>query len=82
VVPAWRIAAHRYATARVLEREQITRFGAAHMAAWRERAVQQRQWRRETVTTWKAVGRRLIERPFRAWFLWVDERHKVKVNAD
>ena len=79
VVPAWRAAAHRYATARRLERRQVSRFGAAHLAAWRARAGLQRTWRANAVAAWRAKCRNLLERPFRAWFLWVDQRHRVKV---
>ena len=67
MVPAWRAAAWRYGTARRLERAQLSRFGLAHLLAWRARAVLQQDLRREAVARWKARGRAIVEVPFRAW---------------
>ena len=82
VVPAWRIAAGRYATARRMERAQVTRFAALNLAAWREQAVKQRGLRVLAVDSWRAKCRRLLELPFRAWFLHVDERKRTEKDNE
>lgn len=81
IVPAWRVVAARYAHARRLERKAINAFCLIHFEAWAVEAKRLRLIRKNVIKDWKDRCRSLIERPFRAWFIYTDNRLRERADG-
>jgi len=81
IVPAWRAAAVRYGKARVLERRAINVFCQVHFSAWADEAKRLHLMRKNTIDVWKERCHSLIERPFRAWFVYSDNRRRERADG-
>jgi hypothetical protein len=81
VVPAWREAAARYAQARRLERKAVNAFAKLHFQAWALEAKRFRLIKKNAVDNWLFRCKSLIERPFRAWFVYTDNRLRERADS-
>ena len=78
----WVPVTARYAAAKRIRRRNFSNFVRRHVYAWQEVAKHQRGLVRGAVKEWKAYGRRLMESPFRMWFVWMDQRKRKRADQN
>ena len=78
----WRPVAQRYVAAKKMRRRVISEFARRHLKEWKYVAIVQRNLIKWSVDEWKAYSRRLMESPFRMWFVWMDQRKRKRADQD
>jgi hypothetical protein len=63
-----------------MRRRNLSNFVRRHLAAWQIVAKNQRSLTAWAVGEWKAYSVRLMEAPFRMWFVWMDQRKRKKAD--
>jgi len=78
----WKPVAQRYVAAKKMRRRNISKFASRHIQEWKYVAIVQRNLLKFAVGEWKAYSRRLMESPFRMWFVWMDRRKRKRADQD
>ena len=78
----WKPVAQRYVAAKKMRRRVISEFARRHLKEWKYVAIVQRKLMMRSVSEWKGYSRRIMESPFRMWFVWMDQRKRKRADQD
>ncbi len=76
----WLPVTKRYVEAKKMRRRNLSNYIRRHMYAWQDVAKHQRAVVINALKEWTSYGVRLMEVPFRMWFVWMDMRKRKKAD--
>jgi len=70
----------RYTEAKRMRRRNISNFIRKHLYAWQVVGKAQGVMKSKAISEWRGYGLRIMEVPFRMWFVWCDSRKRKRAD--